>query len=106
MSDKEVLFSNKGRTGTHYEETVEAEELESNEDPIDEYKIALYMKVGLFFGWSWQEFLATPVPVTKRLGEEIDFRLENLDSDQIFLNYDCISMLLAIAKAFGGKKEE
>lgn len=102
---EEVLFSNSSKTGTHYEETVEAEELEET-DPLLEYKVALYMKVGLFFGWSWQDFDKTDILVTKRLAEEIDFRLMNLDSEQMFINYDSIGMLMAIAKAFGGKKSE
>lgn len=96
-NDKEILYSAKGRTGTFYEEPEDV-------NPLDEYRIALYMKVGLFFGWSWQDFEATPLPVTERLSEEIDFRLENADSD-ICLNWNGLAFFLAIAKAFGKGSE-
>lgn len=88
----EILYSELGRTGTFYEE----EKL----DALWEAKVAYYLKVGLFFGWSWQEFEATPFPVVKRLSEEIDFRLEHMDSNLI--DWKCLSTLLAISKAFGG----
>lgn len=97
--DKEILYSASGRTGTYYEE----EELTADEI-FFEWQIALYQKVGAFYGWSWKEFVETPIPVINRLSEEIDFRMENLDTD-VFLSWPALFVLLGIAKAFGGKKE-
>lgn len=50
---KEILYSKSGRTGTYFTD-------EEGNDLLFERKIALYLKVGLFFGWNWQEFEATP----------------------------------------------
>jgi len=92
MSEKEILYSEKGHIGTE------------EEDPIRELEIALYIKVGLFFGWDWQQFQATPYPVTKRLSEEIDFRIQEMDT--ILLNWNTLSMLQAIGKAFSGSNSQ
>lgn len=102
----EILFSSSGRSGTYYEETAEAEGIENTSllGPIEDYQIQLYMKVGTYFGWSWQEFMATPLPIIKELALEIDHRMEHLNEPGMYLNYNMISFLMAIAKAFGGSK--
>ena len=33
--------------------------------------IDLYLRVGLFFGWTFQEFWNTPVPLVKELEKEM-----------------------------------
>lgn len=97
---EEVLYSASTQSGTHYEEAAPEEE----GDPIDNYKYALYMKVGLFFGWSWKEFEETPLPVVEELSDRIDHRMRNFNSD-LFLNWQAMAFFQAIAKAFGGKSE-
>jgi len=89
---KEILYSESGHIGTE------------EEDPMFELKIALYFKVGLFFGWNWQEFEATPYPVVKRLSEEIDFRLSN--SDTILLNWNVLAMMQAVSHLFSSPNQE
>lgn len=102
----EILFSSSGRSGTHYEDTVEAEGIENDSllGPIDDYKIQLYMKVGKYFGWSWQDFEATPLPIIKELSLEIDHRMEHIMEPGMYLDYGMLGVLIAIAKAFGGSK--
>ena len=98
MANKEILYSQSGRTGTFFTD-------DEGNDLLFERKIALYLKVGLFFHWTWQDFEATPYPVIKRLSEEIDFRIENLGGSML-LNWDSLSTLDGIARAFGGSKQE
>ena len=96
---KEILYSEANKSGTHYKEA----KPEEPEYTISDYKIDLYKKVGAWYGWSWQEFEATPLPVTKRLAEDIDFELENLDAIP-FLHPHMLFFMLAISKLFGGDK--
>ena len=102
----EILFSSSGRSGTHYEETAEAEGIENDSllGPIEDYQVQLYMKVGTYFGWSWQEFIATPLPVIKELALEIDHRMEHIMEPGMYLDYNMLGVLIAVAKAFGGSK--
>ena len=108
MEDQEILFSSTGRSGTNYEETVEAEGIDEDDllGAIDNYQVQLYIKVGGYFGWSWQEFMATPMPIIKELALEIDHRMEHLMDPGHYLNYNMLGMLAAIAKVLGGGKKE
>jgi hypothetical protein len=99
----EILYSESGRTGTHYEEAKPPDE-DEDKDPFFEYRIMLYMKVGTFFNWSWQEFELTPLPVSERLSEEIDFRLQNLGESPLMLNWTALAVLEAMMRALGGSK--
>lgn len=63
--------------------------------------ISLYMKVGLYCGWSWQEFKDTPYPVIKGINAQIDNKLDNIDNPQTFLNWHVLYTALAISKCFG-----
>ena len=77
--------------------------------------IELYWKVGYFFGWSWQEYDATPRYVTEKLSAKIDETLtelfgtdtvESVPGAKINLPfYRYLEVLLAIGKAFGGSKD-
>jgi hypothetical protein len=94
MAQEEVLYSERAQIGTEVE------------DPIEEKEILLYLKVGLFCGWSWQEYMATPNSVIKRISEEIDFRLENPEATSLNW-YSCgtSQALCQIVNAVFGKKE-
>lgn len=77
--------------------------------------IELYWKVGYFFGWSWQEYDATPRYVTEKLSTKIDETLtelfgtdtvESAPGSKINLPfYRYLEVLLAIGKAFGGGED-
>lgn len=104
----EILFSSSGRSGTHYEDTVEAEGIDNDSllGPIDDYKLQMYMKVGKYFGWSMTEFEKVPIPYTKDLALEIDHRMEHIMEPGMYLDYNMLGVLIAIAKAFGGSKSK
>lgn len=90
------------------------EEVKSDLPEKLQYNVALYLKVGLFCGWSWQEFHDTPLWVTDEISKEIDRRLKPyLDSMAksssggsskaiMPLDFNHLSILLALATAFGG----
>jgi hypothetical protein len=69
----------------------------------DDYKVKLYMIVGLFFHMSWQEFMATPYPICKKLKEEIDEKMLNIQDGEVILDYNHLSMLLSLSRLFGKK---
>ena len=66
--------------------------------------LPLYLKVGLFCGWTYTEFMDQPYNIIKGINKEIDDRLENLEDKGGFLNWMQISVALAITKCFGGSK--
>ena len=106
MSESKVLFSASGKTGEYYKDVVKAEEIQPEEwdiSPYMDYKIQLYLKVGLYCNWSWQEFCETPYPVIKYISDEMDFRLEHHDTN--IFNWQMLAFLLAIRRAFGGKEQ-
>lgn len=100
LSNKEILYSAANQSGTHFEEA------KPEEPPytLDDRKIDLYKKVGAWYGWSWQEFEATPIPVIKALEEDIDFQLENLNA-VVYLHPTMLFFMMAVSKLFGGNKE-
>lgn len=65
-----------------------------------------YLKVGLFCGWTWNEFRETPYTVIKAIDKEIDNRLKNILSPGSFLSWQQIAVNVAIAKAFGSKDDD
>lgn len=83
MAEEEVLYSEDGRIGSE------------SDDYIHDYTVDLYLKVGLFCGWSWQEFCQTPLPVIHTLSREIDFRIRN--SENVLLNWTGQAVLQAIS---------
>lgn len=62
--------------------------------------IDLYMKVGLFCGWSWEDFKNTPYAVIKYINTEIDSRLKKATFKGNFLTWDQLSIQIALARAF------
>lgn len=69
--------------------------------------IDLYMKVGLYCGWSWKQFKETPYPVIKYINKEIDRKLKAATgSGGSFLNWNQLAFSIAIYRAFGGGKED
>ena len=106
MSEPKVLYSASGRTGEHYKDVVKAEELSEEEysalNPYIEYKIQMYMKVGLYCNWSWKDFCETPYPVIKYISDEMDFRLEHSDSS--IFSWQMLAFFLAVSRLFSGSK--
>lgn len=74
---------------------------------LDDFDIDRYWKVGFFFGWSWQDYENTPDHVIDRLSEKIDEAMEQINNDNMTLpHWRYLEVLLAIGRAFGGKKED
>lgn len=68
--------------------------------------IDLYMKVGLFCGWSWKEFKETPYPVIKYINKDIDNKLGKALAPGTFFSWPMLFVSLAIARCFGGAKDD
>ncbi len=80
------------------------------------YEVSLYLKVGLFCGWSWQEFQDTPILIREAISMEIDNRLkpyiEGMEASArksgkagkglLPLNFFHLSLLLALSTMLGG----
>jgi hypothetical protein len=101
VSEKEILYSAANQAGIHYEEA------KPQEDPpytMSDYKIDLYEKVGAWYGWSWKEFIETPLPVIKELESRIDFQIENFEIVP-YLHPQMLFVMLAIIKALGGSSK-
>jgi len=92
---KEILYSQEDSE----------EEPETFEELLFQRKISYYLKVGMFFGWDWQAFEATPYPVTKELSLEIDDRIANLSVKGTMFNWNSLSILDAVSTVLGGKTE-
>ena len=75
---------------------------ESKKITEDVIWLPLYLKVGLFCGWTYTEFMDQPYNIIKAINAEIDRRLENLDDKNSFLHWHQIYVALGIAKVFGG----
>lgn len=83
-------------------------------DDFSKYLIELYIKVGSFFGWSWDQFLDTPWDAIDYMNMDIDERLlqyntatahSGMESGPRPLSYMHLSILLAMASMFGSKDE-
>lgn len=68
----------------------------------DELWVGLYMKVGMFCGWSYREFQETPYHIIKAINKHIDEKMDKFDSAQDFLSWRVIETAQAISKCFGG----
>lgn len=65
----------------------------------EDYLVDLYMKVGLFCHWSWNQFEDTPTWAVQKINSRIDKKIE----EEQIINYDHLILLLVLSKAFGGK---
>lgn len=86
------------------------EEVEEKSDinPMLEYRIHQYDKVGAYYGWTWQDFERTPVEVVEYLNKMIDKKLAPYNkpssggkSGPLPFSYLHLSILLALAAMFG-----
>lgn len=110
---KELLFSASKKSGALYEKVIEKEphltnilddipDIDKVEKDFQELTIKWYMKTGTYCKMSPREFYEeTPYWLLKGITEEIDERIKNHKKD--ILNYEHLALLLALAKAFGGK---
>ncbi len=69
-----------------------------------DYLIELYKKVGSFYNWSYNEFMETPFEVIKKLNDDIDKKIDQINNGNVgFVSYPQLFVALGIALAFGGK---
>mgnify|MGYP001588489567 CR=1 FL=1 len=74
-------------------------------DPFDEYYAETYLRVGLFCGWNWNEFMETPQWVVDYIDGEIVRRFSTNDPKNNKpepLNYFHSALILALGRLFGG----
>lgn len=76
-----------------------AAEAQKEEYTYDDYLVDLYIKVGLFCNWSWQDFENTEIKVVQKINSRID---KKIDEEQI-INYQHLVLLLVMSKVLGGK---
>ena len=112
------MFINPNQTIPFPQHTIQKiEEAEKSDlSEKEQYDIQEYLKVGLFCGWNWNEYLDTPPWVIEAISKEIDKRLAQYNKSKgigvddgkpklMPLNFMHLSLLLALSSLFGSEGE-
>ena len=81
---------------------------EDDDDDYDEdYLVELFFKIVPYThgAMSWNEFITTPRHILMKMNKYIDKKFEELENEEGLFSYGFLEVLMAISKAFGGKKK-
>ena len=109
MSKKKVLFDASSRSGENFDKVLKKEpeiktyleQKKELEDNFNELVASWYMKTGVYCNMSPNEFLDTEYALLKAITKEIDYKIQNYDTE--IINYYHLALLAAASKILGGK---
>ena len=95
--DKEQILERRTVFSTQQMDSFDLAYAESQKITEDAVWVPLYMKVGLWCGWSYNEFMETDYTVIKNINNYIDKKLENAGEHPV--HWMQLFAYLAISKA-------